>query len=123
MTNPGRILEQVALLAAMIAFLTESRAQLGAFVHRFFLAAAPAASVLLFTVSVPNLIYYKKLVSETSGSPVRTALCFAFALFFLARLLSYAKSSSADTTFKSGTESIEVACKGNQSTDSDTDNI
>lgn len=98
MTDPGRILAEMSLLAAMIAFLSESRAQLGKFSHRFFMAATPTASVLLFGSAIPDLILSDKLMLGTSGSLLRSAICLALALFFVIRLAVYAKhySNSSD---------------------------
>ncbi len=91
MTSPNKILGELALLAAMLYFLVEARNQLGMTSHRFYLAAASAAPILLFTSAVPNLLFSDKLSIGTSDSYMRYAIEAVFALFIWARLAAYAK--------------------------------
>ena len=93
MTSPNKILGQIALLSAMIFFLTESRMLVSNFSHKFFLAAASVAPVLLLTSGVPGIIFADKLAIGTSDSIIRCAVEVAFALFIYARLAAYVKHS------------------------------
>ena len=97
MTDPGRILKQVALLAAMIALLTETRVRLGIFSHRFFLASSSAAAVLLLTSAVPDLLFSDELMLGMSDSFMNVILRLAFSLLFCSRIASYLLSSKHDT--------------------------
>lgn len=95
MTSPENILSQMALLAAMLFFLSESRMQVSNFKDKFFLAAASAAPVLLITHAVPDLLFADKLLIGESGSILRCAAEAALALFMYARLVSYIKNNES----------------------------
>jgi len=98
MTDPGRILRQIAFLCAMITFLCEPRERLGIFNHRFFLAASSAAPVIILTSAVPELIFGSKLKVGTSDSTVRSLICIVAALYILAKLYTYVNTISQDLT-------------------------
>lgn len=91
-TSPNKTLCEIALLAAMLYFLNESRSLLGIFSHRFYLAAATVAPVLLFSSSIPNLLFPTKLFISESDSFLRYTINAAFALFIWIRYAAYVKS-------------------------------
>ncbi|MBQ8551563.1 MAG: hypothetical protein IJ428_01980 [Clostridia bacterium] len=92
MTSPNKVLGELALLAAMIYFLSEARNQLGITSHRFYLAAASVAPILLFTSAVPNLLFSDSLSIGASDNYMRYAVEAVFALFIWARLAAYSKN-------------------------------
>ncbi len=94
--SPNKILGEVALLSAMIYFLSEARTQLGVVKHRLYLASALVAPVLLTSASVPNLLFSRELSIGTSDSYMRYAVCFALAIFIWARLYAYTKIDNTD---------------------------
>ncbi len=88
-TSPTKTLAELALLAAMLYFLTEARMQLGITSHRFFLATALIAPVILITNAVPNLLLSDHLLIAESANFLHGFVEIAFALFIYARLCSY----------------------------------
>ncbi len=92
MTSPNKIIGQVALLAAMVYFLGESRIQLGIISHRLYLITASVAPILLLTSAIPNLLFSHKLAIGASDNTLRYAIEAAFALFMWARLLAYSRN-------------------------------
>ena len=91
--SPNKIIGEVALLAAMIYFLSESRSQLGVINHKVYLAMAAVAPALLLTSSLPNLLCGDRLSIGTSDNFMRYAIDAVFALFIYARLAAYARKS------------------------------
>ncbi len=89
--SPNKIMNEVALLSAMIYFLSEARTQLGIVKHRLYLASALTAPVLLTSVSVPNLLFSRELSIGASDNYMHYAVCLALAIFIWARLWAYAK--------------------------------
>ncbi len=100
MTSPDRILGQIALLSAMIFFLSEARIRVSNFSHRLFTASASVAPVLLLTHAVPNLLFANRLAIGESYSTIRCAVEIAFALFAYARLSLYNKEENLSETAK-----------------------
>ncbi len=97
-TSPNKTLCEIALLAAMLYFLNESRSLLGIFSHRFYLATATVAPVLLFTAAVPDLLFPTKLLTSESDSFLRCTIFAAFAVFIWVRYSAYVSSvKKADT--------------------------
>ncbi|MBQ8248899.1 MAG: hypothetical protein IJY93_03320 [Clostridia bacterium] len=97
-TSPSKTLFEIALLAAMLYFLNESRSLLGIFSHRFYLATATVAPVLLFTSAIPSLLFPTKLLIGESDSFLRCTICAAFAVFIWIRYGAYVSSlKKADT--------------------------
>lgn len=94
--SPNKIFGELALLSAMIYFLSESRAQIGTLNHKLFIACSAAAPVLLFTSAIPNLFYPSILSSGTSDNFLRYAIDAAFALFIWSRLAAYVKANVPD---------------------------
>ncbi|MBQ8509306.1 MAG: hypothetical protein IJ493_05290 [Clostridia bacterium] len=92
-TSPNRIFNQLALLAAMAAFLMESRFLLGTVKKPVYLAIASVTPVLLLTSAVPNLVLSDRLFIGSSDNFLCYAVEAAFALFFYARLWSFAHST------------------------------
>ena len=92
MTSPNKIIGQVALLAAMVYFLGESRAQLGIISHKLYLITASVSPILLLTSAIPNILFSRKLAIGASDNTLRYAIEAAFALFMWARLLAYSKN-------------------------------
>ena len=93
-TSPNKIIGEIALLAAMLYFLNESRFKLGIVSHRFYLAAATVAPILLMTSAIPNLVLADRLSISVSDHYLRYAIDAVFALFIWARLAVYAKNDS-----------------------------
>ncbi len=93
-TSPNKIIGEIALLAAMLYFLTESRSKLGIVSHRFYLASSTVAPILLMTSAIPNLVLADRLSISASDHYLRYAIDAVFALFIWARLAAYAKDSS-----------------------------
>ncbi len=91
--SPNKIFGEIALLAAMIYFLSESRTQIGTLSHKLYLACAGAAPILLFTSALPNLFFSSRLSVGASDNFMRYAIDAAFALFIWARLAAYAFAS------------------------------
>lgn len=89
MTSPDRILGQVALLSAMVFFLSEARIRVSNFSGKLFTASASVAPVLLLTHAVPDLLFANRLSIGASYSTVRCTVEIAFALFAYARLALY----------------------------------
>lgn len=97
-TSPNKIVGEVALLAAMLYFLSESRSQLGIVNHKVYLAVAAVAPVLLLTSAVPNLLFADRLSIGISDNFMRYAIDAVFALFIYARLASYARTKVPSET-------------------------
>ncbi len=91
MTSPNKIINEVALLSAMVYFLGESRIQLSTISHKLYLFTASAAPVLLTVSAIPNLFMADKISLGKSDSTVLYAIEIVFALFMWARLAAYAK--------------------------------
>ncbi len=89
MTSPDRILGQIALLSAMIFFLSEARIRVSNFSGRLFTVSASVTPVLLLTHAIPNLLFASRLSIGESYSTVRCAVEIGFALFAYARLALY----------------------------------
>lgn len=92
MTSPNRIMNQIAFIAAMLYFLTESRIHLGISNNRFHVATAAVTPILLLTSAVPNLVCAKLLSIGESDSFMKYAVQAAMALFIYCRLFSYGKN-------------------------------
>ncbi len=115
MTDPGRILRQIAFLAAMVACLCEPRERLGIFNHRFFLAASTAAPVILLASAVPEIVYSKKLMLGTSDSTVRSLICIVIAFHLISKLHTYQATctnelpeANTDSTASAATDIKEI---------------
>ncbi len=92
MTSPNKIINEVALLSAMVYFLGESRIQLSAISHRLYLFTASAAPVLLTVSALPNLFMADKISLGKSDSTILYVTEIVFALFMWSRLAAYAKN-------------------------------
>lgn len=92
MTSPNKVIGLISFLAAMIYFLCEARLQTGKVSHRFYLAAATVAPILLFTSSVPNLICREVLYKGPSDDFMHYAVEAGLGLFIYARLISYSRT-------------------------------
>ena len=106
-TNPHKTLHQLALLAAMVYFLNESRFLLGRTNNRLFLASSAIAPLLLLSSSLPALILPERLLIGSSDSYIDYAVECALAVFILSRLCcaGCAKTDDiqADTPSEAGT--------------------
>ncbi len=89
-TSPNKILGEIALLGAMLYFLNESRFLLGNVSHRFYLASASIAPILLVTSGIPNLLLPAMLSTSKADSTLHCAVEIVFAIFIWVRLASYA---------------------------------
>lgn len=85
-TNPHKTLHQLALLAAMVYFLNESRFLLSKSSRPLFLAASATAPILLLSSSLPALILPDLLLIGSSDSFIDYAVECALAVFILSRL-------------------------------------
>ncbi len=94
--SPNKIFGEIALLAAMIYFLSESRTQIGTLSHKLYLASATAAPVLLLTSAIPNLFFSSRLSVGASDNFMRYAIDAAFALFIWARLAAYTAANNTN---------------------------
>ena len=88
-TSPNKIIGEIALLSAMLYFLTESRFLIGIVSHRFYLAIATVAPILLITSAIPNIFLSNMLSISNSDEFIRYAVDLAFAVFIWLRLASY----------------------------------
>ncbi len=93
-TSPNKILGEIALLAAMLYFLNESRFLLENVSHRFYLAAATVAPILLVTSGIPNLLLPAMLSISKADSTLHCIVEILFAVFIWVRLASYAINKS-----------------------------
>ena len=85
-TNPHKTLHQLALLAAMVYFLNESRFLLSKNNRPLFLAASATAPILLLSSALPALILPDLLLIGSSDSFIDYAVECALAVFILSRL-------------------------------------
>lgn len=92
MTSPNKIIGLMSFLAAMIYFLCEARIHTEKVSHRFYLAAAAAAPILLFVSSVPNLICRETLYKGPSDDFMHYAIEAGLGLFIYARFVSYTRA-------------------------------
>ena len=97
MTSPNKVLGLVSLLSAMLYFLCETRLMTENLSHRYFLAAASAAPVLLITSALPNVVCYGLLSIGSWDDLIRYAAETVLGLFILARLYAYSRSVQSDS--------------------------
>jgi len=84
-SSPVKTFSELAMLAAMVALLTEARSHLGILPPRFFTAAALTAPVLLITHAVPAMILPGALLLADTDSYLHIIIEAALALFLWAR--------------------------------------
>lgn len=91
-TSPGKTMHELALLAGMVYFLSESRFHLGRTLAALFYASAPAAVVMLLTATIPELLFPSKLLIGVTDSYLMRASEAAIGLYVLARMFSSART-------------------------------
>ena len=102
MTDPGRILRQVAFLSAMLAFLSCPREKLGIFSHKLFLASTTVAPIMLLASAVPDMLFRNKLLLGSYDTTARSLVCIGIALYFIERLYVYAAADVSDSAAEKG---------------------
>lgn len=95
-SSPVKTFSELAMLAAMIALLAESRAHLGILPSRFFAAASLAAPVLLITHAVPAMILPGSLLNASTDSYLHVIIEVSLALFFWARFAGILRPAPAN---------------------------
>ena len=91
-TSPGKTMHELALLAGMVYFLSESRFHLGRTLAALFYASAPVAVVMLLTATIPELLFPSKLLIGVTDSYLMRASEAAIGLYVLARMFSSART-------------------------------
>ena len=91
-TSPGKTMHELALLAGMVYFLSESRFQLGRTSAALFYASAPVAVVMLLTATIPELLFPSKLLIGNTDSYLVRAAEAAIGLYVLSRMFSSART-------------------------------
>jgi len=95
-TSPTKTFAELALLAAMICLLSESRFQLGIVSHRFYLASALCAPIFLLTDAIPGIILSGRLLIGSSVTLFHCVVEAVLALFIYARLAAYISVPDAE---------------------------
>ncbi|MBQ2707817.1 MAG: hypothetical protein IJF67_06085 [Clostridia bacterium] len=95
-SSPVKTFSELAMLAAMIALLAESRSHLGILPARFFAAASLAAPVLLITHAVPAMVLPGSLLTAGTDSYLHVIVETALALFIWARFAGILRPAPAD---------------------------
>ena len=91
-TSPGKTMHELALLAGMVYFLSESRFQLGRTSAALFYASAPVAVVMLLTATIPELLFPAKLLIGSTDNYLLRAAEAAIGLYILSRMFSSART-------------------------------
>ncbi len=88
-SSPSRIWVQLAYLAFMIFALAEARFNVGYESTLLYAPAAAIATVLLISVSLPNLVCADKMILGVTERPITYAVMLAAGLYSLSRLISF----------------------------------
>ncbi len=91
-TSPAKTIRELALLAAMLYLLCESRFLIERSNGRLFFIMSGIAPIIMITSSLPALILPDLLLVGSSDSFLCYAVELAFALFILARGFAFAKA-------------------------------
>ena len=91
-TSPAKNFHQIALLSIALYMLCESRFILGKPLGKLFFVMISVAPILVFTSSLPAMLFSGRLMIGDSDNFIVYAVEFAMSLFILSRQLAFMKA-------------------------------
>lgn len=91
-TSPAKNFHQLALLSIMLYFLCESRFILGRPIGKLFFTMSSIAPILVFTSSIPAMLFSDKLMIGDTDNFITYAVELAASLFILSRSFTFLKA-------------------------------